>query len=65
MLCINFPSVSIWARDIARDQIEMLMAKRDNEPHFAAGDRPVRTQSSQISVDVGNDARVDFLSLGD
>ena len=63
MPCINFPSV--LARDIARDQIEMLMAKRDNEPHFAASDRPICTQSSQVGVDVGNDARVDFLSLAD
>jgi hypothetical protein len=36
-----------------------------DEHYFAASDRPVCTQSSQIGVDVGNDARVDFLSLGD
>jgi len=43
------------------------MAKREDDTHFAASDRPVGTQSSQICVDVGNRARVerDFLSLGD
>ena len=55
------------ARDITRDQFEMLMAKREDDTHFAASDRPVGTQSSQICVDVRNRARVerDFLSLGD